>query len=85
MSFYGGSVFNKETSTSHHLSIDNRVSINETKLRTATFLQKLATIQQLDHLLIQLNVRFDSSSVMVYDGLVIIPANMLNCTFCRVL
>ena len=85
MSFNGGSVFNKETSTSHHLSIANRVSISETKLRTATFLQKLATIHQLDYLLIQLNVRFDSSSVMVYGGLVIIPANMLNCTFCRVL
>ena len=85
MSFNGGSVFNKETSTSHHLSTANRVSISETKLRTATFLQKLATIQQLDYLLIQLNVRFDSSSVMVYGGLVIIPANMLNCTFCRVL
>ena len=76
MSFNGGSVFNKETSTSHHLSIANRVSISDTKLRT---------VQQLDYLLIQLNVRFDSSSVMVYGGLVIIPANMLNCTFCRVL
>ena len=34
MCFNEGKVFNKKTSTSHHLSIVNKVSVNETKHRT---------------------------------------------------
>ena len=39
---------------------------------------KIVTIPLLDHFLTQLNVRFDSASVMVYVGLVIVPVKMLS-------
>ena len=75
------------------LEMANKVSINETKPRTAAFqknrnnvpsesvsdyFKKVETIPLLDHLLTQLNVRFDSASVMVYGGLVIVPVKMLS-------
>ena len=75
------------------LEIANKVSINETKPRTATFqkysnnvpsdsvsdyFKKVVTTPLLDHLLAQLDVRFDSASVMVYGGLVIVPVKMLS-------
>ena len=75
------------------LEIANKVSISETKPRTATFqknpnnvpseslsdyFKKVVTIPLLDHLLTQLNVRFDSASVIVYGGLVIVPVKMLS-------
>ena len=65
------------------LEIANKVSISETKPRTAAFqknrndvpsesvsdyFRKVVTIPLLDHLLTQLNVRFDGASVMVYGG-----------------
>ena len=75
------------------LKIAKMVSINETNPHTA-FFQKTVTmfpqneyliifknlliIPKLDHLLTQLNIRFDSSFVMVYGGLVIIPAKMFS-------
>ena len=75
------------------LEIANKGSINETKPRTATFqkysnnvpsdsvsdyFKKVVTTPLLDHLLTQLDVRFDSASVMVYGGLVIVPVKMLS-------
>ena len=75
------------------LEIANKVSINETKSRRAAFqinrnnvpsesvydyFRKDVTIPLLDHLLTQLHVRFDSPSVMEYDGLVIVPLKMLS-------
>ena len=71
----------------------NKVSINEAKPRTAAFqknrnnvpsesvsdyFKNVVTIPLLNHLLTQLNVRFDSASVMVYGGLVIVPVKMLS-------
>ena len=70
------------------LEIANKRSINETKPRTATFqkysnnvpsdsvsdyFKKVVTTPLLDHLLTQLDVRFDSASFIVYGGLVIVP------------
>ena len=75
------------------LEIANKRSINETKPRTATFqkysnnvpsdsvsdyFKKVVTTPLLDHLLTQLDVRFDSASVIVYGGLVIVPVKMLS-------
>ena len=75
------------------LEIANKVSISETKPRTVAsqknrnnvpsesvsyYFEKVVTIPLLDHLLTQLNVRFDSASVMVYGGLVIVPVKMLS-------
>ena len=73
------------------LEIANKVSINEAKPCIATFqknrnnvtlgsvshyFEKVVTIPLLDHLLTQLNVRFDSTSVMVCGGLEIVPVKL---------
>ena len=67
------------------LEIANKVSITETKPRTAAFqknrnnvpsvsdyFEKVVTIALLDHLLTQLNIRFDSAFVIVYGSVVIV-------------
>ena len=73
------------------IEIANKVSITETKPRTAAFqknrnnvpsvsdyFEKVVTIALLDHLLTQLNIRFDSAFVIVYGGLEIVPVKMLS-------
>ena len=75
------------------LEMANKVSVNVTKPCTAAFqkncnnfpsksvsdyFKKFVTIPLLSDLLTQLNVRFDSASVMVYGGLVIVPVKMLS-------
>ena len=71
------------------LEIAKKININEVKPHTATFQKTITifprnkylesvTILLLDHLLTQLNVRFDSISVVVYGGLIIIPAKRLS-------
>ena len=41
-------------------------------------IKKVVTIPLLDHLLTELNVRFDRGSVIVYGRLVIVPVKMLS-------
>ena len=67
------------------IEIANKVSITETKPRTAAFqknrhnvpsvsdyFEKVVTITLLEHLLTQLNIRFDSAFVIVYGSVVIV-------------
>ena len=83
MSVNEGRVCNRETSTKTSSFFKYKVSISETKPRTAVFqknrnnvppesvsdyFRKVVTIPLLDHLLTQLNLRFDGASVMVYGG-----------------
>ena len=41
------------------------------------YFKKVVTIPLLGQLLTQLNVRFDSASIIMYGGLVIVPVKML--------